>query len=31
VSEARDRLASREPELLPIDLGQYDRLWEVPA
>jgi transposase len=29
--EARDRLASREPELPPIDLGQYDRLWEVPA
>jgi transposase len=29
--EARDRLADGEPELPPIDLGQYDALWEVPA
>ena len=29
--EARDRLADGEPELPPVDLGQYDALWEVPA
>lgn len=29
--EARDRLASGEPELPPIDLGRYDALFEVPA
>lgn len=29
--EARDRLADGEPELPPVDLGRYDRLWEVPA
>lgn len=29
--EARDRLADGEPELPPVDLGQYDAIWEVPA
>jgi hypothetical protein len=29
--EARDRLADGEPELPAVDLGKYDRLWEVPA
>jgi transposase len=29
--EARDRLAHGDPELPPVDLSAYDRLWEVPA
>lgn len=29
--EARDRLADGDPELPPVDLARYDRLWEVPA
>jgi transposase len=29
--EARDRLADGEPELPPVDLARYDRLFEVPA
>jgi hypothetical protein len=29
--EARDQLADGDHELPPVDLGQYDALFEVPA
>jgi len=29
--EARDRLTDGDHELPPVDLGRYDRLFEVPA